>query len=99
MHAGGHGMKAQFRRADASGARHALVFGADEVARGEVGLKTLRDPSAAQRSLPLAAVEDWAADCCPAPNAPRRWPIIRRFAEAPAWPRISISKNRNSSTS
>ena len=62
MHAGGHGMKAQFRRADASGARHALVFGVDEVARGEVGLKNLRDPSAPQRSLALAAVDDWAAE-------------------------------------
>ncbi len=69
MHAGGHGMKAQFRRADASGARHVLVFGADEVARGEVGIKPLRDPSAPQRSLPLAAVDDWAADLL-APAAP-----------------------------
>jgi len=29
MHAGGHSMKAQFKRADASGARFALVFGRD----------------------------------------------------------------------
>ena len=29
-------MKSQFKRADASGARHALIFGADELARGEV---------------------------------------------------------------
>ena len=36
-------MKAQFKRADASGARFALVFGADELARGEVALKSLRD--------------------------------------------------------
>ena len=54
MPAGGS-MKAQFKRADASGARFALVFGADELARGEVGLKALRDPAQAQRSLPLAA--------------------------------------------
>ncbi len=66
MHAGGHGMKAQFRRADASGARHALVFGADEVARGEVGLKSLRDPSVPQRSLPLADVARGPPSCaCP----------------------------------
>ena len=32
-------MKAQFKRADASGARYALIFGADELARGEVALK------------------------------------------------------------
>jgi histidyl-tRNA synthetase len=60
MHAGGHSMKAQFKRADASGARFALVFGRDEVARGEVALKPLREPGAAQRNLPLAGVADWA---------------------------------------
>jgi histidyl-tRNA synthetase len=61
MHAGGHSMKAQFRRADASGARFALVFGADEVSRGEVGLKPLRDAAAMQRALRLGQVADWAA--------------------------------------
>lgn len=35
-------MKSQFKKADASGARFALVFGQDEMARGEVGLKPLR---------------------------------------------------------
>ena len=62
MHAGGGSMKSQFKRADASGARHALIFGADEVARGEVSLKNLRDPSVPQRSLPLANVDAWTAD-------------------------------------
>lgn len=62
MHAGGGGMKAQFKRAGASGARWALIFGDDEVARGEVGLKDLRDPGAPQRSLPLAHAADWAAE-------------------------------------
>ena len=52
-------MKSQFKRADASGARHALVFGADELARGEVAIKPLRDAAAAQRSLRLHAVADW----------------------------------------
>lgn len=61
MHAGGGGMKSQFKRADASGARYALIFGDDELARGEVALKDLRDPSAAQLALPLAGVADWAA--------------------------------------
>jgi histidyl-tRNA synthetase len=61
MHAGGHSMKAQFKRADASGARYALVFGPDEVARGEVALKALRDPAIPQRTLALASVADWAA--------------------------------------
>jgi histidyl-tRNA synthetase len=62
MHAGGGGMKSQFKRADASGARYALIFGDDELARGEVALKDLRDASAPQRSLPLAHADDWAAE-------------------------------------
>ena len=62
MNAGFAGMKSQFKRADASGARYALIFGDDEVARGEVALKDLRDAAAAQRSLPLAGVSAWAAD-------------------------------------
>ena len=61
MHAGDGGMKAQFRKADASGARHALVFGDDELARGEVTVKDLRDPAAAQRVLPLSGLAAWAA--------------------------------------
>ena len=60
--AGWGSMKSQFKRADASGARHALIFGADELARGEVSLKSLRDADAAQRSLPLANAAGWAAD-------------------------------------
>jgi histidyl-tRNA synthetase len=60
--AGWGSMKSQFKRADASGARHALIFGADELARGEVSLKSLRDADAAQRSLPLAEAARWAAD-------------------------------------
>ncbi|MEO6031119.1 MAG: His/Gly/Thr/Pro-type tRNA ligase C-terminal domain-containing protein, partial [Burkholderiaceae bacterium] len=55
-------VKAQFKRADASGARWALIFGADELARGEVALKALRDAGQAQRSLPLASAAEWAAD-------------------------------------
>jgi len=62
MHAGGGGMKAQFKRADASGAQYALIFGDDELARGEVALKSLRDTAVPQRSLPLAEVAGWAAE-------------------------------------
>ena len=66
MHAAGAeswgSMKSQFKRADASGARHALIFGADELARGEVALKPLRDAAAPQRSLSLAQVGAWAAE-------------------------------------
>ena len=53
--------KSQFKKADASGARHALVFGADELARGEVALKPLREAGAPQRFEALDAVATWAA--------------------------------------
>jgi histidyl-tRNA synthetase len=39
---GGGGMKAQFKRADRSGADYALVLGETEIAAGTVGLKPLR---------------------------------------------------------
>jgi len=61
MHAGGGGMKSQFKRADASGARYALVFGADELARGVLQLKHLRDGDAGQQERSLADL-GWAAD-------------------------------------
>jgi histidyl-tRNA synthetase len=62
MHAGGGSMKSQFKRADASGARFALVFGDDELARGEVALKDLRDAAVPQRTLALDALPAWAAE-------------------------------------
>jgi histidyl-tRNA synthetase len=46
----------------ASGARYALVFGDDELARGEVALKPLRAADAVQRSLPLAEADRWGAE-------------------------------------
>jgi histidyl-tRNA synthetase len=53
-------MKSQFRKADASGARYALIFGADELAAGEVTVKSLRAPQAPQQRLALAQVPLWA---------------------------------------
>jgi histidyl-tRNA synthetase len=49
------GMKSQFKKADASGARFALIFGPDELAAGLVACKPLRgDPAAAaQQSFAL----------------------------------------------
>ena len=61
MNAGGGSMKAQFKRADASGARHALIFGADELAQGVVGVKPLRDAAAVQTRERLDEVAHWAA--------------------------------------
>ena len=64
MHASGDAgmasMKNQFKRADSSGARYALVFGADELAQGCVTVKALRDASVAQRTLPLGDWAQWA---------------------------------------
>ena len=64
MHAsaqlGVDGMKAQFKRADASGARYALVFGERELAAGLVTVKSLRDGSGAQFTRGLANVGEWA---------------------------------------
>jgi len=51
--------KSQFKKADASGARFALVFGPDEVAQGLVAVKPLRD-GGEQTSLKLADAADWA---------------------------------------
>lgn len=57
-------MKSQFKRADASGARFALIFGAIELAEGSVAVKALRggkgDASQAQNLCPLADVSGWA---------------------------------------
>ena len=53
-------MKSQFKKADASGAHFALIFGGDELARGEVTVKALRDGQGAQTTQPLAAAADWA---------------------------------------
>ncbi|NLD54514.1 MAG: histidine--tRNA ligase [Burkholderiaceae bacterium] len=72
MHAGGGSFKSQFRRADASGARIALVIGEDELARGELGVKRLRagaDPQGrgsapdkgAQESVPVDRLVDTVA--------------------------------------
>jgi histidyl-tRNA synthetase len=55
-------MKSQFKKADASGARFALVFGADELARGQVAVKPLRDAAALQTLRSLADVADWAPE-------------------------------------
>ena len=52
--------KSQMKKADGSGATYALIFGADELARGEVTLKALRDASVAQSTRPLADVGVWA---------------------------------------
>jgi histidyl-tRNA synthetase len=56
VHCGQAKFKTQFRRADESGARIALVIGDDELARGVVALKPLRGAETTQSEHPLAEV-------------------------------------------
>ncbi|WP_395137449.1 histidine--tRNA ligase [Schlegelella aquatica] len=66
MHAAGRdgpgSMKSQFKRADASSARYALIFGESELAQGLVAIKPLRKGGGDQRTRPLADVARWAAE-------------------------------------
>ena len=49
MHSGAQSPKAQMKKADASGARHALVFEA-----GQVTIKALRERDAPTQAVPLS---------------------------------------------
>ncbi len=60
LNGGGGSMKSQFKRADASGARWALVFGTDELSRGEVAVKPLRNADAQQTTRALDDAATWA---------------------------------------
>ncbi|MBK8534331.1 MAG: histidine--tRNA ligase [Candidatus Competibacteraceae bacterium] len=51
MNCGGGGFKAQFRRADHSGARFALILGEDEIKAGTVAIKPLRETQGEQVTL------------------------------------------------
>jgi histidyl-tRNA synthetase len=53
LNAGGGSFKSQMKRADASGARYAIVIGDDEAARGVVALKPLRE-AGEQRHVAMA---------------------------------------------
>jgi histidyl-tRNA synthetase len=54
---GGGNFKTQFKRADKSGARYALVLGEDEAARGIVAIKNLREEQA-QEECPIDRVAE-----------------------------------------
>jgi histidyl-tRNA synthetase len=47
-------LKSQFKRADASSASFALVFGQDEVSKGQVTVKALRNADMAQLQWPMS---------------------------------------------
>ncbi|MCC5860796.1 MAG: histidine--tRNA ligase [Gammaproteobacteria bacterium] len=61
LHCGGGSLKAQFRRADRSGARWALVLGQSELERGEVTAKPLRE-AGDQLAVPREALLQWLRD-------------------------------------
>jgi histidyl-tRNA synthetase len=56
VHCGQAKFKTQFRRADESGARVALIIGDDELARGVVALKPLRGAETTQTEFPVGDV-------------------------------------------
>lgn len=62
VHAGSSGFKSQFKRADASGAAVAVIFGDEELSSGTASIKWLRSdttPSQAQQeSIPLERLVD-----------------------------------------
>ena len=73
MHAAGAeglgSFKSQFKKADASGADFALVFGADELSRGELTVKSLRDGKGEQRTHALTELASLASHLqSPAPK-------------------------------
>jgi histidyl-tRNA synthetase len=54
-------MKSQFKKADASKALFALIFGPDEIAQDQVTVKALRDGTGSQVTQSLLNVLEWAS--------------------------------------
>ena len=63
VHGGGGKFAAQMKRADASGARYALIIGEAELAARKVGLKPLRIAGEQQMLAPDAVAEMLATQC------------------------------------
>jgi histidyl-tRNA synthetase len=57
LHGGGGSFKSQMKKADASGAPHAIIVGDDEAAAGEVAVKPLRGEGEQQRVALARAIE------------------------------------------
>ena len=60
-HCGGGSFKSQFKKADRSGARVALVLGDDELDQGTIGIKPLRD-NGEQRNVAIDALPEALTD-------------------------------------
>ena len=58
LHCGGGSFKSQMKKADASGARYAVIIGDDEAGAGEVSLKPLRELGEQMR-VALESVVSW----------------------------------------
>ena len=56
LNCGGGSFKSQFKRADSSGARYALMLGDDEVQRRVIGIKPLRGGTSQRRRWHLTAL-------------------------------------------
>lgn len=57
VNCGGGSFKSQFKKADKSGARYALLLGEDELVRGEITIKPLREDKP-QQTVPQAGLVD-----------------------------------------
>jgi histidyl-tRNA synthetase len=51
VNCGGGSFKSQFKKADKSGAEFAIILGDDEVSRGEVSVKPLRNSGQEQQNM------------------------------------------------
>ncbi len=61
LHAGGGGMKSQMKKADASGARFALILAEDEARDRTVTVKWLRETGHEQQTVPIEGLSAWLA--------------------------------------
>jgi histidyl-tRNA synthetase len=61
LHAGGGGMKSQMKKADASGARFALILAEDEARDHTVTVKWLRETGHEQQTVPIDGLIAWLA--------------------------------------
>jgi histidyl-tRNA synthetase len=69
VHCSGGKAKARFKKADASGARYALILGEREIAEGTVAVKPLREGEAGQSTWTLPALVDHWREGLPSPNS------------------------------